>query len=413
MVKENTLFKIISLLIPVFLLAGCATKKDEKANQEIIMWLVGSESQAKAIDALGKQFFKDRGLGFRCEAISWGDAHSKYLTSIAGEVAPDIGTMGLTWGSEFGSLGVMIDLAATYPQDLEMIKKETFPGIWEACQYKDRVYGIPLDISEHIMYYRSDIVEAPPKNWLELTELLIKLKSQNKGMIFDWGSLEWIGFSPFLWQAGADFYDKEGKTSVLDSDEAASGLKFFAELYTKYDVPKTSIPVEQGMRTGDFPLAISGNWKIDGLRLGAPEIEGKWSISLLPAGPKGRRTAFIGGRVMGIFKQSKRKDQAWEFIKFLFSTETQVELYKAAIASQDTYLPPNIDTWERLPMNPVFKRILKSQALDAKGPPSVLGWDQSTRFIDEAIQRVVIQGADPKEELKRAKDQLDKHIQIR
>jgi hypothetical protein len=61
-------------------------------------------------------------------------------------------------------------------------------------------------------------------------------------------------------------------------------------------------------------------------------------------------------------------------------------------------------------MESEFKMILKSQAEDGKGPPSVLGWDESTRFIEAAIQRVVLQGADPKEELSRAASQMDKQI---
>jgi len=408
----DRLFKFILIFVISLSLIGCAAKEEGK-QQELVMWLVGSESQAQVIDALGKEFFKDEVCDFRCEAVSWGDAHSKYLTSIAGDVTPDIGTMGLTWGTEFGTLGAMVDLAAEYPDDLEDIKGSVFPGLWSACKYKEHVYGIPLDLTEHIMYYRKDMIESVPQNWQELLDLLTALKAQGKGMIFDWGSLEWIGFAPFLWQAGGDFYNLEGTSSILDSEAAEVALKFFAEFYTKYGVPKTRIPVEQGMRTGDYPLAISGNWKVDGLRLGAPEIDGKWSIALLPAGAQGRRTAFVGGRIMGIFSLSQKKKEAWEFIKFLFSPKIQLKLYEEAIAAQDTYLPPNIEAWERLPMDSKFKRILKSQALDAKGPPSVLGWNQSTRFIDQAIQRVVLQGADPKEELSKLKKLLDQTITTR
>ena len=131
---------------------------------------------------------------------------------------------------------------------------------------------------------------------------------------------------------------------MIDSAEAVLAMKFFSELYFKYNVPKTKIPLEQGMRTGDFPLAISGNWKIDGLRLSAPEIAGKWSIATLPKGPTGKMTAFIGGRIMGIFEQSTHKKEAWEFIKFLFKPETQEKLYEAALTKQDTYLPPSMKT---------------------------------------------------------------------
>jgi ABC-type glycerol-3-phosphate transport system substrate-binding protein len=162
------------------------------------------------------------------------------------------------------------------------------------------------------------------------------------------------------------------------------------------------------MRTGDFPMAISGNWKIDGLRLSAPEIAGKWAIAMLPAGPTGKRTAFIGGRIMGIFEQSKHKQAAWDFIKYLFSSEVQAKLYEAALTKQDTYLPPKRAAWDAINMDPVFKNVLVSQAGDAKGPPSVRSWDTSAKYIDEAIQKIILQNADPKKELSIAKAQLDK-----
>ena len=60
----------------------------------------------------------------------------------------------------------------------------------------------------------------------------------------------------------------------------------------------------------------------------APEIAGKWSIAPLPKGPSGKRTAFIGGRTMGIFSKSAMKKESWEFIKFLFKPENQVKIIK-------------------------------------------------------------------------------------
>ena len=398
-------------------LVGCGQRESASKErqtrsqpQELLMWLVGSENQAKVVQGIGNDFFKDKGISFRCEAISWGDAHTKYLTCIAGGVMPDIGTMGFTWGTEFGSLGTMVDLAEEFPEDIKEIEVKTFPGPWEAINYKGRVYGVPFDLSLQIMFYRNDIITQPPRTWEELADLLIHLKSQEKGMIFDWGSMSWIGFASYLWQAGGDFYNQEGTRSILDSDQASQALEFFARLYTDLGVPKSKIPLEQGMRTGDFPLAISGNWKIDSLRLSAPEIKGKWSIALLPAGPSGTHTVFLGGRVMGIFNQSKNKQKAWEFIKFLFQPQTQIKLYEAARQAQDSYLASNITAWGALPMEPEYKQVLKLQAQDAKGPPSVLGWDKSTRFIEEAIQRVVLQGADPKEELAKAARRVDKQI---
>ncbi|MEW6170997.1 MAG: extracellular solute-binding protein [Candidatus Omnitrophota bacterium] len=405
------LFLVLSLFACQKLQADKPTEtKTNLKKVELRMWLVGAESQAKTINKLARIFTQKTGIKVHCEAISWGQAHSKYLTSIAGDVVPDIGTMGLTWGTEFGSLGAMVDLAKDFQKDLNNIKADVFPGMWKSIEYKNQVFGIPFDLSEHILYYRTDLIKNPPATWQDLQKILQDLAKEKKGMIFDWGTLEWIGFAPFLWQAGGDFYNTDGTKCMLNSPEAQIALVFFSQLYTKYNVPKTKIPVEQGMRTGDFPMAISGNWKILSLTLFAPEIAGRWSIAFLPAGPTGKHTAFIGGRIMGIFKKSKNKREAWEFIKFLFSPEIQNKLYEEAKLEEDSYLPPNIKTWDTLSMEEKFRQVLKNQALDAKGPPSILGWDVSTRLIDEVVQRVVLENKSAKEELSKVTLELDKLI---
>jgi len=391
--------KILGLiLVCCLLISGCGKKADDDIGNppEIMMWLIGSEDQALTIRVLTEDFYKKTAIKIKCEAISWGDAHSKYLTSIAGGVAPDIGTMGLTWGTEFGTLGAMVDLAAAYPEEVKTIKETVFSGLWDSIEYKGEVYGVPFDMTEYVVYYRSDILKEAPRTWDELTLLLRELNKSGKGMLFDWGSLSWIGFSPFLWQAGGDYYSPDYSKVTIDSPEAETSMKFFTEFYTKYDVPKTKIPLEQGVRTGDFPIAISGNWKIDDLRTLAPEIAGKWSIATMPKGPSGKKTAFIGGRVMGIFEQSKHKKEAWAFIRYLSTPEIQKFLYEAAINKQDAYLPPNKNAWPLIEMDPKFKKVLFDQAEDSKGPPAIANWDAYTRHIDNVIQKAVLQGEDPK-----------------
>ena len=147
-----------------------------------------------------------------------------------------------------------------------------------------------------------------------------------------------------------------------------------------------------------------------GLTEGAPEIKDKWSIATLPKGPSGKGTAFLGGRIMGIFTNSKMKNEAWKFIKFLFEPETQVKLYDKAWVTQDAYLPPNMNTWDILPMKDSFKKVLKMQAMDAKGPPPVLGWDIYARFIDEAIQKIILAEKDPRETLLRTTELINKEM---
>lgn len=399
---------IVVLFIAIFFsVSGCRSKVEQP--NELLIWHIGPESQARTIMEISKEFTEETGVKVVCQAISWGNAHSKYLTSIAGEVTPDIGTMGLTWGMKFGELGAMVDLREEFPEDVARLEKDIFTGILHSTRIGNKVYGIPFDLSEHIMYYRTDIIQSPPKTWDELLAVVKDLKKQNKGMLIDWGSLEWIGYSPFLWQAGGAYYNDNYTKVTLNTPEAAEGLDFFNSLYME-GTPKTMVPIEQGMRTGDYPLAISGNWKIISLTVGAPEIKGKWAISMLPKGPSGKRTALIGGRIMGIFSRSKKKDIAWQFIKFMFAPENQIKIYEASLETEDAYLPPNMKTWKDLPMDVAYKKVLEQQARDAKGPPPVISWDAGTRFVNHAIQMVVLKGASAREELAKATVEMQREL---
>lgn len=388
------------------LFQGCSPAKQSEV--QLTMWLVGSEAQARTINELAKSFTRQTGIQVQCEAVAWGEAHSKYLTAVAGGVQPDIGTMGLTWGSEFGRLGALVDLKQAFPEEAAAIQRGTFPGLWESIEQGNQAFGVPFDLTLQVLYYRTDLIPKPPETWDDLVSLLQRLSQDNRRMIIDWGNLSWIGYAPFLWQAGGDFYHRPNATAALDSPEAVKALVFFRDLYTRYGVPKTSLPIEQGLRTGEFPLAISGNWKTVSLTVGVPEIAGRWRIGPLPQGPSGRRTAFLGGRIIGIFANSRHTHEAWQFLRYLFEPAVQVKLYQSALETQDAYLPPNVAAWDALPMEPEMKAVLQRQAKDAKGPPPVSGWNESTHLLEGAIQRVIFQGADPESVLRQVNTAMNR-----
>lgn len=102
---------------------------------------------------------------------------------------------------------------------------------------------------------------------------------------------------------------------------------------------------------------------------------------------------------MGIFAQSDHRAQAWQFVRYLYEPSVQHELYQAGLETQDAYLPPNMKSWETLPMQPDMKAILQEQANDAKGPPAVPGWTETTQLLEAAIQKVILKGATPADEL--------------
>lgn len=405
----NRLFLSIGLMAG---LAACSSTTVPAEKKHVLFWHVGSEEEAQILQRLAQEKFTPQtGIEVQCESMAWAEAHSKYLTAMAGDVTPDVGSMGLTWGTEFGSKGQMVDLRKAFPDDLGALQAGTFPSIWEAVEYRGAVYSLPFDMTLQLLYYRKDLVPTPPATWDDLVATLKRLAPKKQGLLMDWGSMDWIGFAPFLWQAGGDYYSADKTSSNVDQPEAEKALSFYADLYRKYDVPKAGQGVAQGMRSGDFPLGISGNWLINSLPADAPELNGKWSIAPLMAGPSGKRTGFIGGRAMGIFERSGKKNEAWEFIKFLSREDVQQAIYVEVAKSHNIYMPPNMKAWDSLPIEPVIKEVLVAQAHDAKAPPSVLGWNDSTRFVVEAIQKAVVRGEDPKKLLAEAAKAMNERIE--
>ncbi len=380
------------------------------AEKELTFWHVGTEIEGKAIKAVLSDFEIRNNLKVRIETVGWNEAHTKYLTAIAGGVTPDVVTMGLTWGNEFGAKGAMIELKSKFSKSIQSLEEQTFKGLWQALEWNNKIYGVPFDMTLQLLFYRKDMIEQPPTTWDELTENLERLSLQNKTMIFGWGSMNWMGYAPFLWQNGGSFYNEEGTEATLDTPKAIESAQFFAGLYNNYGVSRSNQDVATGIRSGDAPLGIGGNWIITYLETGAQDIAGKWDIAMLP-GKNGKRTAFIGGRIMGIFKDTNYPELSWELIRYLNQPNIQKEMYEINYKNNQIYLPPNMLTWSSLSMKPAFRNVIMKQAMDAQAPPAVPSWTNCEKFVNESLQRIIITRADPVRELKKADAKMERELE--
>ena len=81
-------------------------------------------------------------------------------------------------------------------------------------------------------------------------------------------------------------------------------------------------------RTGSCPVGISTHTMYTTLKVAAPEIDGLWSVALVPGtlledGSISHITSG-GGTACSILKLSNNPKAAWEFLKWWTSTETQL-----------------------------------------------------------------------------------------
>jgi multiple sugar transport system substrate-binding protein len=209
------------------------------------------------------------------------------------------------------------------------------PGITD----EGDIIAIPKHADARVLYYRTDIFEQagvqPPKTWDDFIQVAKKLNSppeQYAFVITGRGDPFLRQYSDFLWMWGGDFIDKDMKP-IFNSPEGVAALQFYVDLIHKYKV----VPPDSAGYGWEEPSRLFAQGKIAMVQdwpglLGmyndpsTSTIVGKYSFAPLPAGKTNISTAV--SHMMAINKYSKKKDAAWEFVKYILSKEVLIQNYE-------------------------------------------------------------------------------------
>lgn len=403
-------------LITASLTAGLLlTGVSSAAN--LTIWLTGDATETAVMKTATDLYTKAHpDVTFSLQSIPWSDAHAKVLAAAAARSGPDIISGGLSWGIELGKLGGMVDLTTKYPALTSTVTKTANPGVLKSVISTDgKLYAVPYNLTIQLQYLRPDLLKAAgvsgaPKTWDQLSADIGKLQTGGKkGYVVAWGNLDWIGYFPYLYQAGGSLYDKTCSKAIINSAQGVKALTFFASLYTKYKLPTDANPdLGGGLDNGNYPLGTS--YSTLNFDTTYPKMAGKWAISKLPAGPTGKSTGFIGGTVIGITSYSKSPDVAADFLKTLYDPKVAQAVIKGADKAGVFFIPPRTDFAQYLNLPAERKAALIAQLGDAAGPPNCSGWEASTPDVLKAIQSVILNKADPKAALDQAAAAMNSNL---
>ncbi|QPC85225.1 extracellular solute-binding protein [Phototrophicus methaneseepsis] len=223
-------------------------------------------------------------------------------------------------------------------------------------------YGFPMDAPSQQLFYNVTRfeeagVERPPSDWEDETwtwdsflEKAIALtdKSQNK-----WGFQVKNDFrSNWIWitSNGGSFFNEDGTACVINEPEAVEALQFLADLIHVHEVaPPLDVASEMGSATlfESGITAMETWWPAMGRMRESIGDKFVWDVAPHPAGKAGKSTAGGGsGQVISAF--SPNKDAAWEFVKFMATTEAAEKWTEImgivpplqSVAESDVYLQP-------------------------------------------------------------------------
>ena len=406
MSKKQLLVLIVVVLITSSL-AGAVTLE---------IWQASSNEQLAIMKSfIDERFTPKTVISVNLSVIPGGDDQwNKVLLAMASNDTPDLAVIGSEWPLEFGIRGGLVDMREMFGEEYDKLFATAFPGLNESLTYYNTGFGLNSSFGQTLTYYRTDIFAENgwevPATWDEARALLPKMQARdmNIGSGSWYLTPDWFGAYIFMWQHGIREVNEERTRTTWDTPEAIAAFTEFMELFTVHGIPLESVPFIEAISRGDYPFIVGISWGYSDITLGAPQLKGKWDICLIPGKkqPDGtiNHAAYIGGNPYVMFKNSKHKEEAFEFLKWWLSAEVQREFADMVWNKlQIIYQPANMEAYNSVTFLPEsHRRILNIQAEQSRAPLFALGLVVSRRNLTNAARAVVLTGADPKAELLKA-----------
>jgi multiple sugar transport system substrate-binding protein len=306
----------------VFVSSGATAEQVELVWQE---WM-SSEIPTDLFQGWLKDFeAQNPGVKIRTETVPYTGMRDKALaTFFAGNLA-DVLQIPPSWFFEFAKMGAFEPLES-------LIEKEkagfldVFPSAQLKYKYNDKLYYLPFNNGGIVLFYNKKILDEAgvkvPTTWEEFHQACKTTTNPEKNIYgtslpFSTTAVESDKFfMPLIIQAGGSVI--EDHTAAINSPAGVKTLQFIADL-VKSGVVTPSYLVDGMVEARDqFALSqatffMDGNWLIHILDKKGSNTPYETAIL-----PKDVTTGTLTGFWMFVISsQSKHKEIAWEFIKFL------------------------------------------------------------------------------------------------
>jgi len=277
-------------------------------------------------------------------------------------------------------------------------------------KFDNKLMALPWETRVWLLWYRKDILDKaglqPPKTVDELSTVAGKI-STDQAMGFGFGaSTAGLGagameaFVPLFWGAGGTLFDASGKTTI-NSDAGVKVLTLIRDMVSKTKGMRptvASMSVDDAMtaiKSGTMDMTIMGSFRVAAAR-NAPATGSNLQTAPVPGWTAGKPSpARIAGQTLTIGANSKNADGAWAFIQHYLSPASQLEFAKAGV------MPSRLSSYNDkfFKDDPAAADMQKwTQYAKEHGRMEKVPTDFSklSEEIAKAIQKVVLQGADPK-----------------
>ncbi|GMV66886.1 MAG: ABC transporter substrate-binding protein [Candidatus Omnitrophica bacterium] len=359
-------------------------------------------------------------------------ANQKFFLSVAGGSPPEItfvdGPQVAEWAAR-GALESIDDLMAEYG-----VSNQDF---WEPCarqnQYNGKTYALTYCADPNFaLAWNKELFkkagldpERGPRTIAELDEMAEKLTKMDSR-----GDLETIGLIPWSvygsenslftwgWCFGGEFYNPETREITCDSPQILAALKWMLSYAEKFGIVKITafIQSQQGFGTGPLDPFLTGKVAFLAVHVSVVRLYAKYKPDLdyglapLPGLNEGEEGngSWVGGWCIGIPKGSKHRREAFEFMKWLCTSDQGTRSSYETSGSFPGYTKaPVLEDIAREPKKAIFLDILKKTRHQRPVMPAQAYYMGAIRrAVDYSLNNLKT----PEEALKEARELTEKEL---
>lgn len=293
-------------------------------------------------------------------------------------------------------------LKAAIDGNSQILEKDKQKKTDESFLKNGKIYGMARGIDGLGMYMNMDILTAanlnPPSTWNEFREAAIKATViDQEGVIKTAGAAIGLTGNVDHWSdiLGLLFLQQPG--AKIDNPNDQNGvdvLKFYTGFVTDDKAKVWDLTMEhstQAFAGGRLAFYFAPSWRAHELRVLNPQLNFK--IGPVPQ-LANKKVGYANYWGYGVSAGSLNQKEAWEFLKFLTSAETEKLLYQEASKSRLFGLPySRVDLQKELTEDPLVGAFVnqgpnyKSWYLNSDTKDQALN-DQIIKYYEDAVNSI-------------------------
>ncbi len=311
---------------------------------------------------------------------------SRIQSAVSQGNSPDIVRIHNTWLPE------MVNILSPAPDTVMTTSglSAYYPIVQKNAVSGGKVYALPMEIDGLALFYNQDMLSAsgatPPTDWNALRKLAYSLTKRDAttGIITQAGVAMGTTGNVEHWSdiLGLLILQNSGDPSDPSSTAVQDALTFYTIFTTQDKIWDASQPNSiYAFSTGTVAMILAPSWEAAQIKAINPNL--KFGIAPAPTLPS-TNVAWATYWMEAVPSGSKHPAEAWDFIKYLSSTDSLQKLYTA-----ESQIRPIGEPYPLTSMNGLLANDPLAGPFVSQGP-SYTSWYMNSRTYDGGLNDQIV-----------------------